>query len=78
MTVKKLIGTKVILRPIDRCEQRDQPIKIPNMLQLPVAFSKRRKKSGVQSAIGFVLASHSLRNWREILRQSPSVLIAIL
>lgn len=43
MTVEKLIGTKVILRPIDRCEQRDQPIKIPNMLQLPVAFSKRRK-----------------------------------
>ena len=48
-----------------RSKQRDEEIRIPSTTW---DVFKAREKSRVQGAIGFVFASHWLKNWREILK----------
>ena len=48
-----------------RSKQRDGEIRIPS---ITCDAFKAREKSRVQGTIGFVFASHGLKNWREILK----------
>ena len=58
--------TTEVITPINNNEskQRNEETN-ENFLKLPVACSKRGKKSRVQGRIGFDFASHWLKDWRE-------------
>ena len=52
-------------------------MKQSEFLQIPCHLLKAQEKSCAPGAIGFVFASHWLKNKREILHQPLSVAIAI-
>ena len=74
-TKTKAITPSISLRPITTGAK--YTMKQSELLQIPCHLLKAQEKLCAPGAIGFVFASHWLKNKREILHQPLSVAVAI-